>query len=62
LIEEIPESGSEEQNKWNSGQENVECNSPRKKEDVVFTAVVPDALGVIPERPADPDVERPLRH
>jgi len=62
LIEQIAQAGCEEKNKRDGRKENVERNSPCEKEDVVFTTVVPDALGVIPQRPADPDMERPLRH
>jgi hypothetical protein len=62
LIEEISESRCEEEDERDGREENVERNSPRKKEDVVFTAVVPDALCIIAQRPADPDVERPFRH
>jgi Zn-dependent protease with chaperone function len=62
LVEEIAKARGEQQDKGDGREENIERNSPRKKKNVVFTAVVPDALCVIAQRPADPDVERPLRH
>jgi len=51
-----------EANDEDRGEEEVEGNAPCQKKNIVLSAIVPDALGIIAQRPADPGEERPLRH
>ena len=59
LVEEIGETRREKQEERDGGEEDVEGDAARQKKNVVFPAVVPDALRVIAKRPADPGWERP---
>ena len=44
LVEQVREAGGEEKKERNGGEEQVEGNAARQKKNVVFSAIVPDAL------------------
>ncbi len=62
LVQQVGEAGRQQQEKRDGREEQVERDPPGQKKNVVFPAIVPDAFGVVPKRPADPDMERPFRH
>jgi hypothetical protein len=62
LVQQVNQTGGEEEKKWHGGKQNVEGNSAREKEDVVFAAIVPDAFRVVAEQPAEPGWEPALWH
>lgn len=51
-VQKVGEACRYEEDEGNCCQQEVEGDSPREEEDVVFGAVVPDAPGVVAERPA----------
>jgi hypothetical protein len=54
LIQEINETRCQQQKKRDSGEQDVERDPARQKENVVFAAVVPDSLRVVAKEPTEP--------
>jgi hypothetical protein len=62
LIQEIDETGRQEEEKRNGSKENVERDSTREEKNIILAAVVPDPLRIIAKEPTEPGCEPALRH